>query len=616
MRAASEIAQLVVAGVVPDLAYLALGLWMLRPLGLAVRGAERLALAFVLGSGVASLAILLLRGLDVPVPLVALAGVAVLGVLRLRPDASNGSAPAAAGWVRAVDAAALVAAGFTFVAALAPETSWDGFEYHLPMVQAWSEGPIRALPAVLDAEFRAGVDLLYLPAVAAGQPDAAAAVSAGFALALAALVRAEARRRASPGAGAIAGGFVLLVPFTLDAAPTTYVDLGVGAYGFLALLSADRWNRTGDVRALAVCALGLGFAANAKLHAFALCPAALVIATLGGRRPPARVLAGCAGLAFALVAPWLVKSAFTSGNPFFPFLGSWLGTGPTTEQVLSLRRFRHSTDFGVDRGVGDFLRYLASIQFGSNPHVSGLIGPLPLALAPFALRRLSRPTAVLAGTLAALFGLQYAAMPALRFGAPLLPFLAIAAAVGGARLARTAPPARGILGVAFALLALHHGAALGARYGPRLAALRHPAAYERRVFPDQIALREVVSRGEPVVAIPMGAVLWMPKPVYVLLWERNGELFFRDLRGTRDGEAFVVPRTPPDRARALLERRGVRSLALDVRPPHPHDGRVGHPIVDAWLREGSATLRPDPDPPRARGDRRWVLVDLLLADPN
>jgi hypothetical protein len=536
MRAASEIAQLVVAGVVPDLAYLALGLWMLRPLGLAARGAERLALAFVLGSGVASLAILVLRGLDVPVPLVALAGVAVLGVLRLRPDASNGSASPAAGWVHAVDAAALVAAGLTFVAALAPETSWDGFEYHL-----------------------------------------------------------EARRRASPGAGAIAGLFVLLVPFTLDAAPTTYVDLGVGAYGFLALLSADRWNRTGDARALAACALGLGFAANAKLHAFALCPAALVIATLGGRRPPGRVLAGCTGLVSALVAPWLIKSAFTSGNPFFPFLGSWLGTGPTTEQVLSLRRFRLSTDFGMDRSAAGFLRYLASIHFGNNPHVSGLIGPLPLALAPFALRRLSRPTAVLAGTLAALFGLQYAAMPALRFGAPLLPFLAIAAAVGGARLARTGPPARGILGVIFALLALHHGAALGARYGPRLAALRHPAAYERRVFPDQVALREVVSRAEPVVAIPMGAVLWMPKPVYLLLWERNGELFFRDLRGTRDGEEFVVPRTPPDRARALLERRGVRSLALDVRPPHPRDGRVGHPIVDAWLRargERHAAARP------------------------
>jgi hypothetical protein len=419
-------------------------------------------------------------------------------------------------------------------------------------------------------------------------------------MALAALVRAEARRRASPGAGAIAGLFVLLVPFTLDAAPTTYVDLGVGAYGFLALLSADRWNRTGDARVLAVCALGLGFAANAKLHAFALCPAALVIATLGGRRPPGRVLAGCTGLVSALVAPWLIKSAFTSGNPFFPFLGSWLGTGPTTEQVLSLRRFRLSTDFGMDRSAAGFLRYLASIHFGNNPHVSGLIGPLPLALAPFALRRLSRPTAVLAGTLAALFGLQYAAMPALRFGAPLLPFLAIAAAVGGARLARTAPPARGILGVVFALLALHHGAALGARYGPRLAALRHPAAYERRVFPDQVALREVV----------------MPKPVYLLLWERNGELFFRDLRGTRDGEEFVVPRTPPDRARALLERRGVRSLALDVRPPHPRDGRVGHPIVDAWLREGSATLRPDPDPPRASGDRRWVLVDLVSADPK
>jgi hypothetical protein len=515
-----------------------------------------------------------------------------------------------------VDAATLAVAGLTFVAALGPETSWDGFEYHLPMVRAWSEGPIRALPAMLDAEFRAGVDLLYLPAVAAGEPDAAAAVSAGFALALAALIRAEARRRASAGAGALAGLFALLVPFTRDAAPTCYVDLGVGAYGFLALLSADRWNRTGDPRALTLCALALGFAANAKLHALALVPAALAIAVLGGRRPPLRVLGGAAAVVAALVAPWFAKAALTTGNPFFPFLGGWLGTGPTTEQVLALRRFRLSTDFGTERGVGSFVRYLVSIHFGRNPHVSGLIGPLPLALAPFAMSRLSRATAVLVGSVAVLFALQFVAMPALRFGAPLLPFAAVAAAVGGARLARSGAAARGVLGFAFALLALHHGAALGARDGPRLAALRDPDAYERRVFPDQVALRDMVSRAEPVVAIPMGAVLWMPKPVYVLLWERNGELIFRELRGRRGGEPFVVPPTPPDRARALLGARGVRSLVLDVQPPHPADGRTGLPTVDLWLRQGTARLRADPEPPAARGDRVWVRVDLLPAEPH
>ena len=48
-------------------------------------------------------------------------------------------------------------AHFTFAAALGPETFWDGFEYHLPMSAAWSEGADpRRSPAWLDAELRAG----------------------------------------------------------------------------------------------------------------------------------------------------------------------------------------------------------------------------------------------------------------------------------------------------------------------------------------------------------------------------------------------------------------------------------------------------------------------------
>ncbi len=86
MRSAWEIAELVLAGVVPNLAYLAVGLWVLQPLGLAARGAERLALAFLLGSGLSSLAILGLRLVDAPVPLAALAVVALLGLFRLRPS--------------------------------------------------------------------------------------------------------------------------------------------------------------------------------------------------------------------------------------------------------------------------------------------------------------------------------------------------------------------------------------------------------------------------------------------------------------------------------------------------------------------------------------------------
>jgi hypothetical protein len=613
VRGAAEIAGLFAAGALPPLAALAIGLWMLAPLSLRPRGAERLALAFVLGSGTASLAILVLRAVAVPIPLWACAAVAALAVPKLRADRDDTAAPRAP-WVRALDAALIALAAFTFIAALAPETAWDGFEYHLPMVRAWSEGPIRALPGQLDAEFRAAVDLLYVPAVAAGHPDAAATISACFALALAALIRGEVSRRAGSGAGSLAALFVLMAPMVtspLDGAPTTYVDLAVGAYGFVALLFADRWNRGSDGNVLVVSALCLAFAANAKLHAFVLCPAVLLIVLLGGRTPDVRRLATSVALVAAVTAPWFVKAALTVGNPFFPLMTGALGAGPWSPELLDLRRFRLSTDVRLGTNVTGFARYLFEIQAGRNPHVGGLLGPLPLALAPLAIHRLSRPTAVLTATLAALFVLQFVAMPALRFGTPLLAFAAVAAGVGGARLARSGRAAHVVLGGLLAIVAVSQVAELALRYGPRVAALRNPGAYEARMFPDQAALREVVAAAPPVVAIPMGAVSWMPVPVYNLLWERNGELVFRDLQGGRGDDRVRVPRTPADQAFEILTKRGVRSLVIDTAPPHPRDGRVGHPTVDAWLGQGRAVLRHDPEPKPARGRRVWVTVQLI-----
>ncbi len=603
MRTASGLLSLALAGVVPCLAYTAVGLWMLRVLRLPAWGAERVALAFVLGSGAASLALLILLGFGAPVPLSALALVALAGVPALRATSPE-PAPAspAPRWSRRIDLASLLLGVLLFLAALGPETYWDGFEYHLPIAKAWADGGIRALPGVLDGELRAGIDLLYVPALAAGEPDAAASVSACFALALAALVRAEARRRASPGAASLAAFFALVVPLTLQNAPSSYVDLGAGAYGFLALLFADRWNRTGNSRLVVPTALLLAFAANAKLHLAVLVPAVLVLVLLGGRLPRPREIAVAAALIVALVTPWCVKAGLTTGNPFFPLLGDCFGLGGYDARHLALRAFRLSTDFAGPRTASGTLAYLASLVAGRNPHLSGLLGPLPFALAPLALCRPSRATLLLLIVLGALACLQFVGMPALRFAIPLLPFAAVAAAVGGVRLACSGRVAATTLALCLCALAIHHLAGFAQACLPRIAALRDPHAYEARVFPDQAALRDVVSRAEPVVAIPKGAVAWMEKPVYVLHWERNGELFF---------DRVLQYQTPPEEALALLARRGVRSLVLDVAPPLPADGTLGHPSVDTWIRDGRARVRPDPRPKPARRGRVWVTVDLL-----
>jgi hypothetical protein len=196
-------------------------------------------------------------------------------------------------------------------------------------------------------------------------------------------------------------------------------------------------------------------------------------------------------------------------------------------------------------------------------------------------------------------------LPALRFGTPLWPWLAVAAAVGGHRVATSGGVARVVLGSALVLMLLQQGSVAAPQLLGRLAGLRDPQAYEQRMFPDQDALRRMVARAEPVVGIPMGAVAWMPRGVYNLLWERNGELYFGQ------GMPAGLISTPPDAAFALLSERGVRSLVLDVAPPHPGDGRVGNAAVDTWLQDGRARLATDIAPLPARQGRVWVLVRLV-----
>ena len=599
MRAPAELVELLGAGLVPCIAYLLVGIRLMPRLGPEVRGAERLAWAWLLGTGFASLGILLLRAVGIPLPVLAAAIVtALLWPFRsLRPGerrtAETSDPSETSILARRADTAAGVLAALIVLASLAPETYWDGFEYHLPLVAAWTEGPIRAVPGMIDAEFRAGLDLLAVPAVTSGWPDAAASISAMFALALAALVRAETTRRASPAAGALAGFFVLLAPLTVELAPSTYVDLGVGAYGFGALLLVDRWNRGGTPRDLTAAALCLAFAANAKLHAAALAPAVLALALVGGRPPSLSLLASRGALCLAAVVPWLVKTALTAGSPFFPVFGA----EPAAARYLEFRGMRAAANYPVARDPLGFFTWLASLTFGRNVHVSGLVGPLPLALGPLAFGGLSRATWALIAVGALLLVPWFVFLPAARFGTPLWPWLAIAAAVGGWRLAASGRLARGVLGAALVLVALHQGAVAAVALLPRIAALRTPGAYEQTRFPDQAALRRLVADAPPVVGIPMGAVSWMSQPVYNLLWERNGELYFDE-------------RTPPDQALALLRERGVRSLVLDVAPPHPEDGRTGHPLVDAWIAERKATLARDAPLLPARKERRWVTVLL------
>jgi hypothetical protein len=495
----------------------------------------------------------------------------------------------------AVDAATLVVAGFLILAALGPEVAWDALEYHLPIAKAWSEGPIRSLPGVFDAELRTGVDLLYIPALTAGVHDAAAVVTACFALALAALVRADVARHVASATAAWCGLLTLLTPLVLTHAPTCYTDLAVGAYGFGALLAAHRWNRGGGPHLLVVAAMLAGFAANAKLHAAVLIPAIFALLLVGGRPPRPRTLGALVGLVAVLALPWFIKQAITTGNPFFPLLGDVFGWGQSDATHIAIRRQRLALDLPPElRSLPSYVYHLA---FGDHPYLGGLLGSLPLAFAPLALRRMDRAAAALTAIWLGLFALQFSFAPALRFGIPLLPFVALVAAHGAETLANRGRRVGIAVGVLCAAVAAFQAVSAIGAFAPRLGALRAPGPYERAVWPAEESLRRIVALADPVVGIPMGAVLWMPKPVYLLIGERNGEIF--------------IHRDSPRHTFDVFERRGVRSLVVSAKLPIAADHRLGHPIFDEWVRRGWLRRRDDVPPLPAFPGKVWVLLDVV-----
>ena len=172
----------------------ALGLWLLRALRLPARGAERVALAYVFGTGAASLALLILYGVGLHVPLLALAVVALAGVPALRTEGAGRAGCRRRRRPRRPGSMDRRAHARRRGAALPRRPRTRDLLGRLRVSPADREGLGRARhPRPAGRARRASCGpastCLYGPALAAGQPDAAACVSAGFALALAALVR-------------------------------------------------------------------------------------------------------------------------------------------------------------------------------------------------------------------------------------------------------------------------------------------------------------------------------------------------------------------------------------------------------------------------------------------
>ncbi len=399
---------------------------VLARLAIRLESAEGRLFAFVIGSGVLSLAVFLLAalGLAGPLPFLALGSVCLaLGVLfELRyagQKAQREPALLPGSWALLFWVLALPYTALYLAQSLGPEYSPDGSTYHLGYVARYlRQGGFGHITTSIYANLSQGIEMLFLFAFAFGRHSAAALVHFAFLTALIAGMLCYSRRFGFPEAGMGAALLVYLSPVFGFDGTAAYNDVAAGCVVFYLFYLLEIWDERREPALLAAAGLLAGFAYAIKYTAFLAVPYALGYVLWRSRRVrPAAVVALCAAV---MIVPWMAKDWVTVSNPFSPFLNRWFPnpyTNVAFEQDFAHGNGMHRDGFTLAGSVTDM-----TIHGGLS---RSLLGPVFL-LAPLALLSLRRRTGRRLLAAAGVFALAWPANVDTRFLIPAAPFLALA----------------------------------------------------------------------------------------------------------------------------------------------------------------------------------------------
>ena len=435
-------------------AAIGLGLLILRGLGLAhsLGAAERLPLAFLLGTvGLGAGTLILGRfGLIGPWPV--RVGLGLLAVA--------GTAPELGGWfrdrrrpeVRAGGAPRLMILGFALVVgpflvamalgAMLPTIDFDSLEYHLQGPKEYYQaGRIAFLPHNVYTSMPSGVEMLHLLGMeVAGDWWLGALVGQLLVMlhapAAAAMVALTARRLGSPRAAWVAAVAYLTTPWVYRIATIPYVEGPLCAYHAALIWVVARAaspqhsalsTRHSALRLWGVAGLLAGGAMACKYPGLisAVVPFATLAVVEGARRRSWAIpLTFGAGVAIA-VGPWLAKNLADTGNPVYPLAYRVFG-GRHWDAARDARWWNAHGPKPISAGA--LAESIVDVAGRSDWQ-----SPLFVALAPLALlRRGSRlPSLALMAYAAYLFATWWLLTHRLdRFWLPMLPVLAVLAGLG------------------------------------------------------------------------------------------------------------------------------------------------------------------------------------------
>lgn len=303
----------------------------------------------------------------------------------------------------------LLIAGMTLIMALEPPSGrdFDGLAEHLAQAADYvRHARVEVLWYDHHSEFPSNMQMLYSLGLLYHSTSAAKLFHwfhGILALLAAALI---ARRFMHRGATAWAAVVLATMPLFLLLAGVSYVDLGVAAYGLIALFALLRWQKTQRPSELLLTGLMAGCCATVKTQGLALWGVlmlgALVLTVLSWRQRnlsgpvgPRTAQSPAAGFGTVVAAtaiglliclPWFVRSYVNTGNPVYPFAyGIFGGQHWSADRALGYQR--HQLDFGLGvlppQEQIDKLPRLKRLFIGPREPWKWLVGPFGLTFLPW-----------------------------------------------------------------------------------------------------------------------------------------------------------------------------------------------------------------------------------------
>ena len=333
-------------------------------------------------------------------------------------------------------------------------------------------------------------------------------------VALAAVVGAT-LRLAGRAAALLAGAIFFAQPFIAWETTSVFVEPGVAAAIALATWNLVHFGRYSDRSALVLAGVFAGGAAGMKyLGLLALLALAIAGLSLFWRRLTRWHVVAFALPAIAIAAPWYLKNAILTGNPFYPHLFGGLNSSATTELEATVE------SFGRGDGPLDLLLLPVRLLTDGEAFDGGeFISPLFLAFAPLVLllpRGNRPPTAVWTGVLAYVL-MWFATSQQARFLLPLMPVVAVLAALGVLALASRGPRSR-LVAAAATTLVLAFGFAASSAYASQFASVVAGRESKETFLVKKVSLYEGVEwlnrhlTSDDRVALDMWSLLYLEIP--------------------------------------------------------------------------------------------------------